>query len=145
MSIRDSGIVLILALTLGLAGLVFGAFKARWPLLPGPLTRLFAAIMTAHAVFNMISINLDGQHSIIENLSALIFLLVYLWTLWCNSEVSIRAAISLALGSYLAFIALVACGQFSFDARIFAYMSGIAIVALGVAWFAHKRRRSMKA
>ncbi len=131
---------LLLAITLILAISLFSLLRAGWPIAPGRATRLYAGLMTIHALINLVGI--DGEsgrpHVALAAAygSALIYVAIYGIALWRNTRRSLLAAMALALGSYGALLILMAMGQFPFSLRIFAIASGVAAITLAAGWIA---------
>jgi hypothetical protein len=131
--------LLVLGLTLALSAVVYRYMRAKITLVPGRLTKLFGWVMSAHALVNLVARNLSDARIgwdaiIVTNLGCCIFLATYLNLLRRHEAGPLFLAIALALGSFAAFVLLMALGRVPLSIRFTAYTTMFAGFALFVAW-----------
>jgi hypothetical protein len=151
-----TGELVVLALTTALAALLYLAMRLRFVVFPGAATRIFAAVMTAHAVVNLIGRNwlfadADAGSIVVANLAALLYLAVYGNALVRHGRKAVLAALALLFATYAVFVALTASRWVPFDAALFLYVTAFAAFgalvlhragARSVAWTGGRLRAS---
>lgn len=138
------GELVVLALTLALAALLYQLLRRYVVVLPGIATRIFGGVMTAHAVVNLIGRNWllaegDAVSIAVANLAALIFLAAYGNLLWRHKRGAIYGAFALLFASYAIFAVLTVADWIPFHAPLFVYASVFAAFGLIVLWRASAR------
>jgi hypothetical protein len=136
-------VVLLATVVLAVAG--YRMLRWRVVVVPSAITRIFGGVMTAHAAINLIGRNLHtgsaDMSSIVANIAALIFIVVYANVLWRHQNGSILAALSLLFASYAIFMALTAAQWVPFAPAPVIYASVFAAFGLVVAWTSMRETR----
>ena len=141
MNARAIGELIFLALSLVAGCGIWVLLRRSIPLATGLVTRLFTYALTVHALVNLAIIDMtagsqEREGLIAGNLSGAIFLMVYLFAAVRHDAASLRIALALALGAYVALVLLLVAGQMPFSGHMFVYATLVAGVSGFVAWLA---------